>query len=49
MLRNGGYDPEIHSGFAFGMGVERMILLRHGIDDIRHMHSGDLRFLEQFG
>ncbi len=49
VLRNGGYDPEIHSGFAFGMGVERMILLRHGIDDIRHMHSGDLRFLEQFG
>jgi len=49
VLRNGGYDPELHSGFAFGMGVERMVLLRHGIDDIRHFLSGDLRFLEQFG
>jgi phenylalanyl-tRNA synthetase alpha chain len=49
VLRNGGYDPEVHSGFAFGIGVERMVLLRHGIDDIRHFLSGDLRFLEQFG
>ncbi len=48
VLRNGGYDPETHSGLAFGIGLERMVLLRHGIDDIRHFLSGDLRFLEQF-
>ena len=49
VLRNGGYDPDIYSGFAFGMGVERPAMLIHGIDDIRHFFSNDLRFLEQFG
>ena len=48
VLANGGYDPEIHSGFAFGLGIERMVMLRHGINDIRHFYSGNLRFLEQF-
>lgn len=48
VLRNGGYDPERSSGFAFGMGVERLALLKYGIDDIRWFLSGDLRFLEQF-
>ncbi len=48
VLRNGGYDPERYSGFAFGMGVERLALLKYGIDDIRWFLSGDLRFLEQF-
>lgn len=48
VLAGGGYDPERASGFAFGIGVERMVMLRHGIDDIRHFYSGDLRFLEQF-
>ncbi|MFZ9857409.1 MAG: phenylalanine--tRNA ligase subunit alpha [Roseiflexaceae bacterium] len=48
VLRNGGYDPAIHSGFAFGMGPERITMLRHGIDDIRWFFSGDERFLEQF-
>ena len=49
VLRNGGYDPDVYSGFAFGMGVERPAMLSHGIDDIRHFFSNDLRFLEQFG
>jgi phenylalanyl-tRNA synthetase alpha chain len=48
VLQNGGYDPKEVNGFAFGIGIERMVLLRHGIDDIRYFLSGDLRFLEQF-
>jgi phenylalanyl-tRNA synthetase alpha chain len=48
VLRNGGYDPAVYSGFAFGMGVERIVLLRHAIDDIRHFWANDLRFLRQF-
>ena len=48
VLRNGGYDPEKWSGFAFGMGVERPALLKHNIDDIRYFYGNDLRFLQQF-
>ena len=48
VLQNGGYDPAMFSGFAFGMGPERITMLRHGIDDIRHFWANDLRFLEQF-
>ena len=48
VLRNGGYDPEKYSGFAFGMGVERIVMLRHAIDDIRQFWGNDLRFLQQF-
>jgi len=48
VLRNGGYDPEEFSGFAFGMGVERIAMLKHGITDIRYFFSGDVRFLQQF-
>jgi phenylalanyl-tRNA synthetase alpha chain len=48
VLRNGGYDPEEFSGFAFGMGPQRIAMLRHGIDDIREFWRNDLRFLEQF-
>jgi phenylalanyl-tRNA synthetase alpha chain len=48
VLRNGGYDPTIYSGFAFGMGPERITMLRHGIEDIRYFWGNDLRFLEQF-
>jgi phenylalanyl-tRNA synthetase alpha chain len=48
VLRNGGYDPEEFSGFAFGMGPERITMLRHGIQDIRYFWGNDLRFLEQF-
>jgi len=43
-----GYDPEEVSGFAFGLGVERLCMRRHGITDIRDLYSGDLRFLTQF-
>ena len=48
VLRNGGYDPERYSGFAFGLGPQRMTMLRHKIDDIRYFFQNDLRFLEQF-
>ncbi len=43
-----GYDPDEYSGFAFGLGVERLCMRRHGITDIRELYSGDLRFLRQF-
>ncbi|WP_136604030.1 phenylalanine--tRNA ligase subunit alpha [Paenibacillus dokdonensis] len=48
VLEMGGYDPEKYSGFAFGMGVERIAILKYGIDDIRHFYSSDLAFLKQF-
>ena len=48
VLENGGYDPRTYSGFAFGMGPERIAMLRHGIEDIRYFWANDLRFLEQF-
>lgn len=48
VLRAGGIDPEVYSGFAFGMGVTRLVMLKYGISDIRLLHSGDLRFLRQF-
>jgi phenylalanyl-tRNA synthetase alpha chain len=48
VLRNGGYDPERYSGFAFGMGPERITMLRHKIEDIRYFWANDPRFLEQF-
>ncbi|RMF49919.1 MAG: phenylalanine--tRNA ligase subunit alpha [Anaerolineae bacterium] len=48
VLRNGGYDPEKYTGFAFGMGPERITMLRHHIQDIRYFWGNDLRFLEQF-
>jgi phenylalanyl-tRNA synthetase alpha chain len=48
VLRAGGLDPEEWGGFAFGLGLSRLVMLRHGIDDVRHLLSGDLRFLEQF-
>jgi phenylalanyl-tRNA synthetase alpha chain len=48
VLQNGGYDPEIFTGFAFGMGPERTAMLRHNIEDIRYFWANDLRFLRQF-
>ena len=48
VLRNGGYDPSDWSGFAFGMGPERITMLKHGIEDIRYFWGNDLRFLQQF-
>ncbi|MBU1094589.1 MAG: phenylalanine--tRNA ligase subunit alpha [Firmicutes bacterium] len=48
VLRMGGYDPEVYQGFAFGVGVERIAILKYNIDDIRHFYTNDLRFLSQF-
>ncbi|GIP34388.1 phenylalanine--tRNA ligase subunit alpha [Paenibacillus sp. J2TS4] len=48
VLEMAGYDPQEYSGFAFGMGVERIAMLKYGIDDIRHFYTNDLRFLQQF-
>ena len=48
VLRMGRIDPDQYSGFAFGMGLDRLVMIRYGIDDIRLFHKGDLRFLEQF-
>ena len=48
VLRAGRIDPERHTGFAFGFGLDRLVMMRYGIDDIRYFMGGDLRFLEQF-
>jgi phenylalanyl-tRNA synthetase alpha chain len=49
VLEHGGYDPRIYSGFAFGMGPERIAMLKYRIEDIRYFWGNDLRFLRQFG
>lgn len=48
VLENGGYDPQVFTGFAFGLGPERIAMLRYGIRDIRYIFGNDVRFLEQF-
>jgi len=48
VLKAGGYDPEVFTGYAFGMGVERIAMLKYGIPDIRHFFDNDIRFLHQF-
>jgi len=48
VLKNVGIDPDVYSGFAFGMGVERLTMLKYAIDDIRLFFNNDKRFLEQF-
>jgi phenylalanyl-tRNA synthetase alpha chain len=48
VLRSGGIDPDQWSGFAFGLGLTRLVMMRYGIDDIRWLQSGDLRFIRQF-
>lgn len=48
VLQMGGYDPSKFQGFAFGIGVERIAILKYRIDDIRHFYQNDLRFLDQF-
>jgi phenylalanyl-tRNA synthetase alpha chain len=48
VLQHGGIDPDIYTSFAFGMGIERLPMLRYGIDDIRLFYNSDLRFLRQF-
>lgn len=48
VLRAGGIDPEVYSGLAFGMGIERVVMTSYGIDDLRHLYENDIRFLGQF-
>jgi phenylalanyl-tRNA synthetase alpha chain len=48
VLKNVGIDPERYTGFAFGMGVERLAMLRYGVRDLRAFFENDLRFLRQF-
>jgi phenylalanyl-tRNA synthetase alpha chain len=48
VLANGGYDPKRYTGFAFGGGPERALMLRYRIEDIRNFWANDMRFLEQF-
>ena len=48
VLKNGGIDPEVYSGYAWGMGIERLVMLLHGVKDIRLFSENDLRFLKQF-
>jgi phenylalanyl-tRNA synthetase alpha chain len=48
-VRDRGYDPERIQGFAFGMGIERIAMLKHGVPDLRLLYDNDIRFLEQFG
>lgn len=48
VLRNCGIDPTVYSGYAFGIGVDRLGVMRHGVEDIRDYYTGDLRFVNQF-
>ncbi|HUS08552.1 MAG TPA: phenylalanine--tRNA ligase subunit alpha [Bryobacteraceae bacterium] len=48
VLKMAGIDPEVWNGFAFGLGLTRLVMMRYGIDDIRWLQSGDLRFVKQF-
>ena len=48
VLKEGGINPEKYTGWAFGFGIERVIMMKYGLDDIRNYYSGDIRFLEQF-
>lgn len=48
VLRAGGIDPDVYSGFAFGLGLERIVMIKYGIDDIRLFYENDVRFLKQF-
>ena len=49
VIRNCGLDPEIYQGFAFGMGLDRITMLKYGIPDLRQMFSADLRWLRHYG
>ncbi len=48
VLRHGGIDPEVYTGFAGGLGLDRLVMMKHNIEDVRYFHSGNLNFLRQF-
>ena len=48
VLRQAGIDPEVYTGFAWGGGIERLVMMKYGIEDVRHFESGKLDFLRQF-
>jgi phenylalanyl-tRNA synthetase alpha chain len=48
VLKEGGTDPTEYTGFAWGMGIDRLVMMKYGIEDVRHFHSGNLNFLRQF-
>jgi phenylalanyl-tRNA synthetase alpha chain len=48
VLKEGGIDPAKYTGFAWGVGIDRLVMMKYGIEDIRHFHSGNLKFLRQF-
>jgi len=48
VLRDSGIDPEVYSGFAFGVGIDRLAVMKYGINDVRDLYTGDLRFVNQF-
>jgi phenylalanyl-tRNA synthetase alpha chain len=48
VLRAAGLDPDIYRGFAFGGGIERLCMLKWGVDDVRYFHNGDMRLVSQF-
>jgi phenylalanyl-tRNA synthetase alpha chain len=48
VLKNCGYDSQRFTGFAFGLGVERLLMIKYGVEDIRHFYLNDFRFLKQF-
>lgn len=48
VLKDGGIDPAEYSGFAWGMGIDRLVMMKYGVEDVRHFHSGNLNFLRQF-
>jgi len=48
VLENAGFDPKEYAGFAFGVGIDRLMMARHGVDDVRLSYQGDLRFVNQF-
>ena len=48
VLKAGGVDPSVYTGWAFGFGLDRLAMLKYKINDVRHFRSGDLKFLNQF-
>ena len=48
VLRGSGIDPKVYSGIAFGIGIDRLAVMKYGINDVRDLYTGDLRFVSQF-